>query len=233
MLAALMEGTHQRIARLIRGAKRVQRLSNGNDPRSGPYRAFHDVFEEGRGASIRRRGVADVVRREDQPSTRSAVSFNQVLDRVAIVPGFLEEVRAQVIDIGLSDIEGLSSASSACEVFGHHPFRARPRRTDRKRESSERSAWNEFVQSGLVLEDGALELLRLGIPGMAMGERMTAELVTACHERAHVFRNKHRTGRGRLTHQAQRGVIGSPQPESLENGAAGEQGGSRKVVKSK
>src|SRR4029450_13761592 len=51
----------------IRNAKRVQRFSNRNYPCSGRDRAFDDVFEEARGASIRCRGVADVVCREDEP----------------------------------------------------------------------------------------------------------------------------------------------------------------------
>ena|SRR5437762_10848488 len=85
--------------------KRVQSFSNRNDSRSGTYRPFHDVFEEVRSASVWRRRFADVVRREDQPSARGAVLFNQGLDGVAIVPGFLEEVRAQIIEIRLSNIE--------------------------------------------------------------------------------------------------------------------------------
>src|SRR4029077_361192 len=93
--------------------KRIQRFSNRKDPRSGPDRAVHDVFEEARGASIWRRGVSAVVGREDQPSARGAVPFNQGLDAFAIVPGFLQEVRTQVVEVGLSDIEGLSSTPGA------------------------------------------------------------------------------------------------------------------------
>jgi len=51
------------------------------------------------------------------------------------------------------------------------------------RRSSVNPVWrHRFNADYPLLEDGALKLFRLGIPGMAMGERMTAELVTACHE---------------------------------------------------
>jgi hypothetical protein len=79
------------------------------------------------------------MRREDQPSTRGAILFDHVLDGVAIVPGFFKEIRPQVIEIGLSDIKGLPAASSAGEVPAHHPFGARPGRTDWIGERSEES----------------------------------------------------------------------------------------------
>src|SRR5882672_5184035 len=100
----------ERVTHLIRNPKHVQGFSHRHDPRSGPYGAFNDVLEEIWRASVWCRGVADVVRCNDEPSARDSVVFNQALDVVGIVPGLFEKVCAQVIEIGLSDVEGLPSA---------------------------------------------------------------------------------------------------------------------------
>src|SRR5580698_7907868 len=92
-------------------------------------------------------------------------------------------------------------------------------RTERVSERLERDLGQQLSERLLVLEDCPFVNVGGCIPGMAVPERVAAELVTQVEKFLEIPRLEHRPHRRLLSHKAQRCVVCSPVAMSLQDRA--------------
>ena len=91
----------------LSASRRPQHLQSLHDRQNVRTRAdgvLYNLLKEVGGASEWSGAIRDVVSRKNEPSAHVAVTVDQSLDSLDIVPAFFQEVRRQLIEICLPDV---------------------------------------------------------------------------------------------------------------------------------
>src|SRR5205823_4103275 len=124
------------------------------------------------------------------PSAGMGILIDQALYRLRIIPDFLEENGTKQVEVGHLRIKRLPSSTwkmvprrqtspaTAQEMSASNSLYCKARRTERVSKRLEGNSGQQLDESLLVLEDCPSVYVGGGIPGMAVSERVAAELVT-------------------------------------------------------
>ena len=127
-------------------------FGNRQDAGTRSQRVLHDLFEERRGASVRRGSLTDVVGGKYQPSPGLTILVDDFFDEGRIIFTLLQKVRPQETQIDCTRVECLASAPTATEVPADSSLRTKAWPAYRIGKRPESGSRNKFSEGPLVLD---------------------------------------------------------------------------------